>query len=511
MSKEILFTIAQDNSYNTTGIATKLEGLQKKGLEKFYDAKFLEEFITKVRQEGGEDAFSFSWYPYNAPGQWMSDNVSVPNKVIAEPITLERVREELDSERFDYIVIATYLSGYSTFREIARYVHEKHPKIKVIAASVGALVAESSQLADFTLKGDQVRDLRKIVGQPESDPLKVVTVRSDTETRFNGVTKRGSYALLISSLGCMYGCDFCPATAQFGTEYRAPFSAQEIKEAIISAHDTIAPDSSIFIVSVAEPQGLGNIKLWKEVFRLCRDLPFQCDLVSTTSSKVIQRYGLDELTSGALRLSTVNIGVESLLQGYKKNEGVDLKALNSRLQEAGINVVSTFIIGLDWQTKENIREEVRLLKDLGSSGYIVANLEMQPGTPLYAAFKKSRRLLDVPPELFSFYGYQAYTHPHFASGFNDMLPLLGEIEDEVADGNQTLSANLKVFLKRKNDSEARQRSMIKRMLEDLTNSLDPKVYKDDVSVVIDKFAAELYFHLAFRQIDLFHPFILSTN
>lgn len=511
MSKEILFTIAQDNSYNTTSTATKLEGLHGKGFEKHYDAKFLEEYIAKARQKGKDDAFSFSWYPYNAPGQWMSENISIPNKVIAEPITLERTREELDSGRFGYFVIATYLSGYSTFREIARYVRDKHPEVKVIAASVGGLVSESSQLADFTLKGDQVHDLRRIVGQPETDPLKVVTVRSDTETRFKGIAKKGSYALLVSSLGCMYGCDFCPATAQFGTEYMAPFSAQEIKQAIINAHNTIAPDSSVFTVSVAEPQGLGNIKLWKEVFRLCRDLPFQCDLVSTTSSKVIQKYSLDELTTGALRLSTVNIGVESLLQGYRKNQGVDLKALNSRLQEAGINVVSTFIIGLDWQTKENIREEVRLLKDLGSSGYIVANLEMQPGTPLYTAFKRNGRLLDVPPELLSFYGYQAYTHPHFVSGFNDMLPLLGDIEDELSESTQTLSTNLNVFLKRKSGGEARERLIINKMLESFTSSIDPKAYKDDVSVVVDKFAAELYFHLAFRQMDLFHPFILSTN
>ena len=511
MSKEILFTIAQDNSYNTTSPAAKLEGLHRKGFEKHYDAKFLEEYITKVRQERKGDAFSFSWYPYNAPGQWMSENISIPNKVIPEPITLEKTRQELDSGRFSHIVIATYLSGYNTFREIAKFVRDKHPEIKVIAASVGALVSETSQLADFTVKGDQVRDLRSIIGQPQTDPLKVVTVKSDTETRFNGVTKKGSYALLVSSLGCMYGCDFCPATAQFGTEYTAPFSAQEIKQAILSAHDTISPESKDFTVSVAEPQGLGNIKLWKEVFRLCRDLPFQCDLVSTTSSKVIQRYSLDELTSGALRLSTVNIGVESLLRGYQKNQGVDLKVLNSRLQEAGINVVSTFIVGLDWQTKENIKEEVRLLKDLGSSGYIVANLEMQPGTPLYTAFKKNGRLLNVPPELLSFYGYQAYAHPNFASGFNDMLPLLGEIEDELTEGSQTLSANLNVFLKRKNDSEARQRSIINQMLGDFSKSLDPKAYKNDVSVIVDKFAAELYFHLAFRQMDLFHPFILSTN
>lgn len=511
MSKEVLFTIAQDNSYNTTDVATKLGGLHQKGFERYYDARFLEDYIAKTRQGRNGGSLSFNWYPYNAPGQWMSENISLPSKVVSEPITVETMKMELDSGRFDHVVIATYLSGYSTFREISHYVREKYPRVKIIAASVGALLAESSSLADFTLKGDQVSDLREIVGQSRTDPLKAVTVRSDTETTFGRVTKKGSYALLISSLGCIYGCDFCPSTAQFGKEYKSPFTANEIKEAIVSSHDRISPESDVFTVSVAEPQGLGNIRLWKEVFRICRDLPFLCDLVTTTSSKVIQRYSLEELTSGALRLSTVNIGVESLLQGYKKNEGVDLKALTAQLQEAGIGVVSTFIVGLDWQTKENIIEEIKLLKDLGSDGYIVANLEMQPGTPLYVAFKKNGRLLDVPPELLGFYGYQAYTHPHFASGFNDMLPLLNDIEDKLAEGSQPFGVNLQVFLKRRSDSERNRLLMVDRMVKEFNGALDPKAYEEGIRAVVDKFAAELYFHLAFRNMDLFHPFILSTN
>lgn len=507
MGKEILFTLAQDVSYNTTDLTAKLRGLQARGFEKYYDPMFLEEFIAARRQKGG-DSFSFDWYPQNAPGQWMSQNVSAPSKVIPEPITLERVKEELDDEKFGYVVIATYLSGYGTFKDVANYVRQKRPDVKVIAAATGALIEESSQLADYTLKGDQVSDLRAIIGQPETDPLKVVSVKSDTRTHFDGVTKKGSYALLISSLGCMYGCDFCPSTAQFGTNFVVPFGAEEIRDEIVAAHDRIAPGSEVFSVSLAEPQGLGSIRLWKEIFRLCRNLPFRCDLVTTTSSKLVQKYSLDELTQGALRLSTVNIGVESLLRGYHKNKNVDLKAVIDRLQDAGINVVSTFIVGLDWHTKENVRDEIKLLRDLGSSGYIAANLEMKPKTPLYNAYKNSGRLLDVPPELLSFYGYQAFTHPYFATGFNDMLPLLGEIDEELSGGNQTLGANLAVFLSRQNEYEADQRSVINRMLTDFKAGLDPEAYPGGIPTAIDKFAAQLYFHLAFRQMDLFHPFII---
>lgn len=511
MPKEVLFTIAQDISYNSTDLVGKLEGLSKKRFEQHYDPDFLQAYIERVKKAKDSGSFSFNWYPHNAPGQWMSKNIQTPNEVVTESISLERVQQELESGKFEHIVISVYLSGFSTFREIAMYVREKYPEVKVIASSVGALLPESRDLSDYQLKGDQVTDLRKILGQNPDDPLTPVTIQSDTETQFGSITKKSKYALLVSSFGCMYGCDFCPATAQHGREYTAPFTAEEIREAIIGAHDSISPGSDTFTVSVAEPQGLGNIPLWREVFKRCQSMPFQCELVSTTSSKVMQKYSIDELTSGDLRLSTVNIGVESLLQSYKKNEGVDLRTLNERLQSAGINVVSTYIVGLDWQTKDNIREEVKQLKALGSSGYIVANLEMQPNTPLYDQFKSEGRLMNVPPELLSFYGYQAYTHPEFSPGFNDMLPLLGDIEDELADGNQTLNANLRVFLKRQNVSESAKRTQIEQALGSFDSGFNPNGNEEERAKLSSKFAAELYFHIAFRNMDLFHPFILSTN
>lgn len=503
--------MAQDPTYNTTDQLPKLEGLHRKGLGRYYDGQFLEDYMSSLRQQKKGNDYSFKWYPRNAPGRWMSDNIKAPNTVMEMPATPESVAAELENGNYGYVVIPTYLGGYSTFRDISQMVRADYPEAKVVSAAVGALLPESTQYADHVVKGSQVHDLRKIIGENEDDPLKISVVRSDTETKFNGVTKHSSYGLLVSSYGCMYGCEFCPATAQFGTVYKTPFSAPEIAQAITDAHDRIAPQSDKFTLSIAEPQGMGKVKMWKEVLKLCRNLPFQCDLVSTTSSRVLEQFSLEELTEGALRLSTVNIGVESLLKGYKKNDGVDLKALIAKLQNGGINAVATFIVGLDWQNQQNVREEVKLLKDLDASGYIVANLEMQPNTPLYNQYKEAGRLPDTPPELLSFYGYQAFDHPAFNRGFNDMLPLLGEIEDELASGTRTFGANLGVFMNRNNARDIAVQQQIKNMTQQFQKSLDPRAYSDGGAEAVKRFSADLYYNLAFRQTDLFHPFILSTN
>lgn len=498
---KILFTFTEEGSWNTTDYLSRLESLRgRQDLERFYNPKFLDGETDRLRRLRNPQGLSFTWHTHNVPGEWMGRNIRNPNEVVPEPITLSRAIEALDSKDVNYLVVSTYLSGYSTFRDIARWTRRNRPEVRIVSGSVGALLDESQQLADYALYGNQIDDLRRIVGQPVDEKLQPVTVQADTETTFNGVTKKSSYALLVSSWGCVYGCDFCPSTAQFGKEYKAPFTAAEVKNAIVSARDKIDPKSQEFTVSVAEAQGLGNVKLWKEVFALCRDLPFQVDLVTTTSSKVIRRYSMDELTDGALRLSTVNIGVESLTQGYQKNEGVDLKDIFGDLQDSGINVVATYIVGFDWQTKENVRREAKDLKSLGASGYIVANLEMQPNTPIYDTYRGQGRLLDVPPELLNFYGYQAFTHPNFRPGFEDMLPLLNDVNEELAQGNDTMLANLRIFLRRRNKFQAGKRQAIQTMMDSFS--------QNDVA---DKFAAKLYFHLAFRQVDLFHPFIISTN
>lgn len=508
--KEVLFTLANDSSYDTINDAIKFEGLmKKKELHPYFDVNFISDFVA-AKKRGGTD-FAFSWSPRNAPGEWMSQNIQTPSLVIPRPISPDKIGTKLSEGKFSHVVVATYLSGYSMFRDISGYIRRHHPDVKIVAASVGALLPQSQQLADYIVRGDLVSDLRAVLGEEKENPLKIVTVRSDTETVYKGQHKTASYGLLISSLGCMYGCDFCPSTAQFGTSYSAPFAAEQIREAIIQSHDQIAPDDNEFTISVAEPQGLGNVRLWKEVLRVSRDLPFVCNLVSTTSSKVIQRYTTDELVGGNLRLATVNIGVESLLNGYEKNRGVDLKSLFGKLQNDGINVVATFIVGLDWHDQKNVREEVRLVKALEASSNIIANLRMQPNTPLYNLYKSKGRLLDVPPELLTFTGYQPFLHPQFKSGFNDMLPLLDEIKANLYNGETTLARSSEVFLNRSSLHEERERTQMSQAVKDFEQSLDPTAYPDGGVSAVRKYAADLYFNRGFRQIDLFHPFILSTN
>jgi len=490
--KKVLFVTIQEKKYNSTDESLKLKTFVNKTDPVLFDTGFLKQYLKKHSLTD----FSFSWYPENAPGQWMSQNIKTKSKVLALPATEKSINDELEKDNYSHVVIATYLSGYPDFLKLTQFLRDKWPKIKIIAASVGALIHQTKNLADYTIKGNQVDDLRKILGEPANKPLKPVFIPSSTTTSFKGIVKKNRYALLITSLGCMFGCDFCPSTAQFGHSYTSNFTANQIVEEIIRAKNAIAPEADHFVISLADPQGMGDIKLWKEIFKISQKLPFTCDLITTTSSKIIQQYNLKELTSGPLRVTTINIGVESLIQGYAKNKNMDLMLLIKKIQDSGINIVATYIVGFDWQNHRNVLAEIKLLKKLGSSGHIIANLEMQPGTPVFKKYQKEGRILDVPPELLAFWGYQAFLHPYFKTGFSDMLPLLNKISDYLCKGEEIFSKNLEIFLNRQNPYDLPIQKKIRTELKKAKSQKDKSM---------------IYYQLAFKQIDLFHPYIISTN
>ena len=63
--------------------------------------------------------------------------------------------------------------------------------------------------------------------------------------------------------------------------------------------------------------------------------------------------------------------------------------------------------------------------------YLILNLKPLPETSTYKKLKQEGRLLDVPPDFFYIDYFQPFIHPHFKPGFEDMVPLLYEINQYI--------------------------------------------------------------------------------
>ncbi|MBI4225599.1 radical SAM protein [Candidatus Roizmanbacteria bacterium] len=504
----IAYVTTQYKEYNTTDQAGKLEHLDRvgrryieQGHSPFYDSQFLEHHIAKLRREQRGSNFSFNWLPENPHGNFLRQNTLREGYVLPVLASIDNIEELIKREPdIQNIVFAVYSNGYSVFREIAAHLRKEHPQISIVAGAVGSLYEESQQLADHVLQGNQIGEMRTLLGENIRNPLHIATARSITSTTFDGITKKNKYGIMITSYGCPYTCDFCPTTAQYQGKYETPHTPDEIVNAIYQAHETVAPGKPVMSLNLADPQGLGDVPVWKEVFKRCKDMGFMVELSTTTSSKILRQFTPEELTGGDLCVTCVNVGVESMLVPYAKNRGVDLKNLIDKYQSAGIRIAVTFIIGHDWHTNENIWQDVDQIQQLGASGYIVSNMMMERGTSLFNKMKATGRLLDVPPEFESSYGYQAFTHPQFEPGFNAMVPILSEIERKLNQGTDMFNRDMHFYMKRANRRLIETQAGLKQQEDEIEKNAG-----SEEDIAIQK--ALLFYQTIFRNIDLFHPYI----
>jgi len=72
-------------------------------------------------------------------------------------------------------------------------------------------------------------------------------------------------------------------------------------------------------------------------------------------------------------------------------------------------------------------EEIKLLTKLDYLHYFVQNLITYPKTELYDKLKNEKKLLCFPHDFYSLPNFQAFKHPNFKIGFDDMLTLWREI------------------------------------------------------------------------------------
>jgi radical SAM superfamily enzyme YgiQ (UPF0313 family) len=220
--------------------------------------------------------------------------------------------------------------------------------------------AENGHLRPF-YKGDRARPLRGL--QPD-------------RRIFEGKNYL-PVALVETSRGCPFQCNFCSIGAVFqGTYRRRP--AQEIVEELRHVHDKY-----VFFVDdniVGDPAGARE--LFEAITPLGIQWMSQGSLHALKDESLIRQMAL----SGCMGLL---IGFESLnpqnlaAMGKRINKVDDYRAALDRLRRAGVFVYGTFIFGYPHDTPESFDESVRFAKKENLFLAAFNHLVPFPGTPLY--------------------------------------------------------------------------------------------------------------------------------
>lgn len=368
----------------------------------------------------------------NVSVRFLADNLETSTSLIEAPATPEIVITELQKAKernnpYTHVGFSVFIDAYKIFIKCASAVKEFDSEIITIAGNSGALFDETSNYVDYVCTTDGVPFLRKILGENINRPYHLELIPSKNSLKFFGITIKSEIVQIVTKLGCPERCDFCITNRLFkGTPTSAFFTPQQAHKSLIAYRRKLKKD---FKIAFCEPTSIISHNWWYKLFDLFQDEPEDYPLLIGTTATSLKNFDFDRISKSSMRFEMINIGIENFHKKYLKNNNVNLKLLFSQLADYGIGTYATYIIGFDHHNHENVWQEIDHLLDLDAALNYVENLKILPQTPLWNKYKEQGRLLlNIPKDFFFIDGFQAYIHPHFKPGFEDMLPLLTEIQ-----------------------------------------------------------------------------------
>ena len=323
-------------------------------------------------------------------------NIQAPCTLLDFP-SLDRFIDELRTNRYDVVGISSIVPNMLKVKKMCELVRQYQPDATIV---VGGHVANVPDLderidADHIVKGEGVRWFRGFLGEDPEQPIRHPNISSGIGTRNVGVTpkvKPGSVAAaLIPSVGCPMGCNFCSTSAMFGGKGKF-VNFFETGDELFDVMCRIEESMQISSFFVMDENFLLHRKRALRLLELMERHDKSWALYVFSSANVLRSYSMDQLV--ALGISWVWMGLEGEDSRYTKLHGTDALALVSELQEHGIRVLGSTIIGLENHTPQNIDQAIDYAARYDTDFHQFMLYTPIPGTPLHAELSAQGRMKD---------------------------------------------------------------------------------------------------------------------
>ncbi|MBN1827955.1 MAG: cobalamin-dependent protein [Deltaproteobacteria bacterium] len=349
----------------------------------------------------------------------IQSNIDAPCTLIDFP-TLDRFIEELRTNSYDIVGISSIIPNIGKVRKMCELVRRCQPRATIV---VGGHVANVENIhdmidADYVCKGEGIRWFRRYLGQDVDAPIRHPMVHSGFGARILGIKlplrPGNTAAMLIPSVGCPVGCNFCSTSALFGGKGKF-FNFYETGDDLFDVMCRIEKKLKVRSFFVMDENFLVHRKRALRLLELMEQHGKSWALFIFSSAGVLQSYRIDQLVG--LGVSWVWMGLEGEESGYEKLRGIDTKSLVKELQSHGIRVLGSSIIGLETHRPENIDDVIDYAVSHDTDFHQFMLYTPIPGTPLYEQHKKAGTLIpqtDMPPaDTHGQYRFN-YRHKHIA-------------------------------------------------------------------------------------------------
>jgi radical SAM superfamily enzyme YgiQ (UPF0313 family) len=312
--------------------------------------------------------------------------------------SLDRFLEQITANHYDIVGISAIMPNVDKVRKMCALVREHLPRAAVV---VGGHIANLPGLderidADYIVRGEGVRWMRRFLSEDESQPVRHPQVLSGFGARTAGVTLRARpgdvAAILIPSVGCPLGCNFCATSAMFGGKGKFVHfyeTGDELFEVMCELEKALNV-WSFFVMDE-------NFLLYRKRALRLLDLMVEHDkswaLYVFSSANVLRSYTIEQLVG--LGVSWVWVGLEGKDADFVKLRGTDTRELVRTLQAHGIRVLGSSIIGLEEHTPQNIDEVIDYAVSHDADFHQFMLYTPIPGTPLHEEFRARGTLLDA--------------------------------------------------------------------------------------------------------------------
>jgi hypothetical protein len=344
-----------------------------------------------TRAQGG---FSLRMFHRTFGLMMIQANIDAPCTLLDFP-SQERFIAEIKEHDYDVIGIGAIIPNVGKVKRMCELVRQHRPHALIV---VGGHIAGKEDLrqivdADVIIRGDGIRWFRRFLGEREDAAIRHPAVLSSFGGRIMGINigskPSGTAAILVPSVGCPVGCNFCSTSALFGGKGNF-INFYETGDELYAVMSCIAATLKTRSFFVLDENFLLHKKRSLRLLELMETHKKSWSLYVFSSARVLESYTIEQLTG--LGIAWVWMGLEGEDSSYQKLRGVDTRKLVQRLQSHGIRILGSSIIGLEDHTPENIGAVI----DHAVSHKTVFHQFMlympNPGTPLYETHRLSGTL-----------------------------------------------------------------------------------------------------------------------
>jgi radical SAM superfamily enzyme YgiQ (UPF0313 family) len=360
------------------------------GSRKINPMELYENQVTRV--QGG---FSLRMFHRSFGLMMIQANIKAPCILMDFP-TLDDFTREIRTKTYDIIGISAILPNVGKVKKMCELIRQHQPRATIV---IGGHIANKEGLygmidADIIVRGEGIRWFQRYLGQDDKAPVRHPAALSASGGRIMGVDlgsrSRGTAAILIPSVGCPIGCNFCATSALFGGKGKF-ISFYETGDELFQVMCEIEKKLKMRSFFVLDENFLLHKKRALRLLELIEDNNKSWAIYVFASARVVQSYTIDQLVR--LGIGWIWMGLEGERSAYDKLNEVDTRALVKLLQSQGIRVLGSSIIGLEDHRPDNIDAVI----DYAVSHETVFHQFMLylpiPGTPLYEKIKQEGTLL----------------------------------------------------------------------------------------------------------------------